>query len=266
MTRLTHVVVVAIVSIAMTPRVAAQASTPAGVLYRLDADATYQRGCFDPCACPVLEQGSVQGTFRLTPMSPDPLFQYYAVTDINWKVMPPHGAAIPIHGSGTFKIGGEVAIQEQLSLDLVVGTDPVQHFDSGVVVPQVPFPRMDLTVSIHGVFCFDTVIKVRARPSPRLAVERDALAWDPDPPATGFDVVRGNLGALRATGGDYRLATEECLANDLAAESLAYPISPGPGQAWWFLIRTEGGSYDAWDAAPAAPRDAGIDADAASCP
>lgn len=266
MTRLTLAVVVAGLSTAMAPRVAAQVSTASGIHYRLDDNATFQRGCFDPCACPMLEQAAVKGTFRLTPSGSDPLFQYYAVTDVNWTAMQPNGSGLLIRGSGTFKIGGEFAIQEQLSLDLVVGSDPVQHFDSGLVVPRVPFPRLDLTISIHGVFCFDIVMAVRARPSQRLAVERDDLEWDPDPTGTGYDLVRGNLGALRTAGGDYATLPVECLANDLAAESIPFPSSPAPGEAWWFLLRTEGGSYDAWDSALAAPRDAGIDGASVSCP
>jgi len=266
MARLIQVVLVASLTALMAQPAAAQSSALPGIPYRLDDDSTYQRGCFGPCACPVLEQGAVKGTFRLTPSSPDPLFDYYTVSNVEWTVQLPHGGVVPIRGSGTFKIGGEVAIQEQLSLDLVVGNDPVQHFDSGVVSPRVPFPRMDLTISIHGVYCFDTVIQVRARPLPKLAVEPDVISWDPDPPATVYDVVRGNLGTLRATGGDYRVATEECVADAVAADSVPFQISPPPGVGYWFLVRTEGGSYDAWDSTPAAPRDAEIDVAPASCP
>lgn len=266
MARLIQVVLVASLSALMAQPAAAQTSALPSVHYRLDDGSTYQRGCFGPCACPVMEQGAVKGTFRLTPSAPDPLFDYFTVSNVDWTVQLPHGGVLPIRGSGTFKIGGEVAIQEQLSLDLVVGNDPVQHFDSGVVSPRVPFPLLDLTISIHGVYCFDTVIQVRARPFPRLAVERDAIEWDPDPPATAYEAVRGNLEALRVTGGDYRVATEECVASDVAAESVPFQLTPAPGHGYWFLLRTQGGSYDAWDSTPAAPRDAGIDTAPASCP
>jgi len=266
MTRLVQVVVVASLASVMAPRVTAQVSHPRGVHYRLDDDATFQRGCFDPCACPMFERASVKGTFRLTPSGADPRFQYYAVDDVSFKVAQPDGSVLPIQGSGTFKIGGEFAIQEELSLDLVVGDDAVQHFDSGVVVSPVPFPRLDLTISIHGVFCFDTVIEVRAQPSPRLAVERYDLEWDPETAAAGYEVVRGDLGTLRATGGDYRAVTEECVANALADDWVPFPAAPVPGEAWWFLVRTEGGSYDAWESMLVAPRDAGIVAGSSSCP
>jgi hypothetical protein len=265
MTRSICVVLVASLPALMAPPVAAQASAPTTVHYRLDDDATFQRGCFAPCMCPVMEQGVVSGKFRLTPTGSDPLFQYYAVTNVDWRVSLPSGAVLPIQGGGTFKIGGEFAIQEQLSLDLVVGTDPVQHFDSGLVAPSVPFPLMDLTISINGAYCHDTVIQVRARPFPKLAVEHDAIAWDPDPPATAFEVVRGDLGTLRSSGGAYQAAVDECVADDMSADTVPFQLSPAPGHAYWFLVRTEGGSYDAWDLTPAAPRDPGIDASPVSC-
>src|SRR5882672_6878222 len=237
MRRLIHVALVASLPALMAPPAAAQTSAPPDFHYRLDDGATFQRGCFAPCACPVMEQGAVKGKFRLTPSSSDPLFQYYAVTDVEWKALLPNGTLLPIRGSGTFKIGGEFAIQEQLSLDLIVGDDPVQHFDSGVVAPRVSFPILDLTISIHGVYCFDTVIQVRARPFPEIAVGRDAVGWDPDPPATLYEAVRGNLATLRTTGGDYGAATEECLADDVSEVSVPFPLSPAPGEVYWFLVR-----------------------------
>jgi hypothetical protein len=266
MRRLIRVALVASLPALMAPPAASQTSASSSVHYRLDDNATFQRGCFDPCACPVMEQGPVKGTFRLTPSGSDPLFQYYAVTNVNWTATLPNGTMLPIQGSGTFKIGGEFAIQEQLSLDLIVGNDPVQHFDSGVVAPRVSFPLLDLTISIHGVYCNDTVIQVRARPFPKITVGRGAVEWDPDPPATHYQAVRGNLGTLRDTGGDYQAATEECVADDVSDVSVSFQLSPAPGEVYWFLVRTEGGSYDAWDSTPAMPRDAGIDAGPASCP
>jgi hypothetical protein len=266
MRRLIRVALVASLPALMASPAASQTSASSRVHYRLDDNSTFQRGCFGPCACPVMEQGEVKGTFLLTPTSSDPLYQYYAVTNVSWTARLPNGNVLPIQGSGTFKIGGEFAIQEQLSLDLVVGNDPVQHFDSGLVAPRVPFPLLDLTISIHGVYCFDTVIEVRARPFPKLAVGRDAVGWDPDPPATQYDAVRGDLGTLRSTGGDYQAATEECVAGHVPDVSVPFELTPAPGDGFWFLVRTAGGSYDAWDSTPVVPRDAGIEAGPAPCP
>ena len=51
-----------------------------------------------------------------------------------------------------------------MQLDLRVGDQPVQHFDSGLVVGGGGFPELDVRVSVNGQFCYDTVIDVIASP------------------------------------------------------------------------------------------------------
>ena len=145
---------------------AAQTADQGGpVIYRLDKGSTYQYGCFAPCECPLLEEVSVRGTFVLTPAGSDPLFSHYKVTDVNWTVSL-GDPQLRITGSGIYKIGGEVALQQQLELDLKVGNEETQHFDSGLVTGPAPFPVINVTISIHGQYCFDTVIRVNASPVP----------------------------------------------------------------------------------------------------
>jgi len=107
--------------------------------------------------------GTVQGTFVLTPDGSDGLLEKYVVNEVNWIVKLPDGE-VRITGSGTYRVGGAVSVQQQLSLDLRVGSDPVQHFDSGLVAGGADFPRIAVTVSIHGQYCFDTVIGLDASP------------------------------------------------------------------------------------------------------
>ena len=49
-------------------------------------DSLFQRGCFAPCVCAIIETEAVGGTFRLVPAGNDGLYAHYAVTDVNWKV------------------------------------------------------------------------------------------------------------------------------------------------------------------------------------
>jgi len=102
-----------------------------------------------------------------------------------------------------------------------------------------------------------------------VAVDAATVAWDSLAGTAAYDVVRGNVGVLR-TGGGFTPATEECLADDLAATSLAYAVDPGAGQSWWYLVRGIGacgvGSYDSVDPSQVAPRDAAIQASAFACP
>ena len=145
--------------------VSTPASAQTGTLYRLNEDSTFQQGCFPPCLCPIMISVPVKGTFVLTPTGFDGLFDTYAVTDVNWLVSI-GGSNTTVTGSGTYIIGGEFALQQQLSLDLQVGGDKVRHFDSGLVTGPAPFPDIKVTISVNGQMCFDTVFEVSASPVP----------------------------------------------------------------------------------------------------
>src|SRR6266516_4429341 len=145
--------------------VSTPASAQTGTLYRLNEDSTFQQGCFPPCLCPIMISVPVKGTFVLTPTGFDGLFDTYTVTDVNWLVST-GGSNTTVTGCGTYKIGGEFALQQQLSLDLQVGGDKVQHFDSGLVTGPAPFPDIKVTISVNGQQRFDTVFEVSASPVP----------------------------------------------------------------------------------------------------
>ena len=157
--------VIVSVLLAATGVVVAQTATDTPILYRLDKGSNYEQGCFGPCLCPVLVNTPAAGTFVLTPAGFDPLFNYFKVTEVNW-IMSINGTDTLVTGSGTYKVGGEFAVQQELSLDLKVGDNPVQHFDSGLVGSTVPYPGIDVTISINGMTCFDTVFHVVTSPVP----------------------------------------------------------------------------------------------------
>src|SRR5438034_650668 len=112
--------VIVSVLLAATGVVVAQTATDTPILYRLDKGSNYEQGCFGPCLCPVLVNTPAAGTFVLTPAGFDPLFNYFKVTEVNW-IMSINGTDTLVTGSGTYKVGGEFAVQQQLSLDLKVG-------------------------------------------------------------------------------------------------------------------------------------------------
>src|SRR5207247_7087728 len=130
-------------------------------------------GCFAPCLCPIMLEAPVKGTFVLTPTGFDGLFVTYAVTDVNWVVLI-DGAETPVTGDGTYKIGGEFALQQELVLDLHVGDGIPEHFDSGLVTGPAPFPDINVTVSRNGMVCFDKVFEVSASPVP---LDQIRLYW-----------------------------------------------------------------------------------------
>jgi hypothetical protein len=69
------------------------------------------------------------------------------------------------------------------------------------------------------------------------------LNWAPDPTCPGcaaYDVILGDLIALRATAGNFTAATTGCLANNFVG---APPLTPLPvpttGQGLFFLVRAQ---------------------------
>jgi hypothetical protein len=73
------------------------------------------------------------------------------------------GQDVRITGSGTYRIGGEFARQHQLVLELTIGDETPQQFDSGLIPGGAAFPDMlPIVISINGMVCFDTVIDIRS--------------------------------------------------------------------------------------------------------
>ena len=252
------------------PTAGAQSADPSTArIYRLTPAATYEHGCFAPCMCPVVQSSGVRGVFRLTHTGFDGLFDHYTVTDLNWRITV-GTSTLTVTGSGTYRIGGEVAIQQELSLDLKVGDVPVEHYDSGLVVGRGSFPAIDIEISVHGRYCLDTVFEVHARPLMRIGVAGGSVQWDAMPEATGYDIVQGDLSILRLTHGDFSAATTVCVANDRAGTSAPITGAPLPGRAFWFLGRdiqgSANGTYDSDDAGEMGSSDAGITASPAHCP
>jgi hypothetical protein len=111
----------------------------------------------------MMETGSERGTFILSYAGFDGLFSEYRIRDVNWIVSTPSGE-VQVTGSGTYRVGGEFAIQQRLEMDLQVGSNPVEHFDSGLIAGGGGFPQIAISISIHGQVCFDTVFGIDAAP------------------------------------------------------------------------------------------------------
>jgi hypothetical protein len=135
------------------------------VLYRLSKESTFQWGCFAPCECPVMVSEPVRGTFLLSPNGFDGVFTNYAVTDVHWSFTN-NNTATTVTGSGTYKVAGKPAPQQELSLFLQMDGGDVKHFDSGLVTNSVSFPDINVSVSTNGQYCFDAVFNVSASPTP----------------------------------------------------------------------------------------------------
>ena len=101
-----------------------------------------------------------------------------------------------------------------------------------------------------------------------LNVQAERLWWGSVGAATGYDVVRGGLLDLAATGGDFSdpLVTEACLADNQATTLFDGIGDPLPGAGYWFVVRDSAGSYDTGSPSQTGSRDAGIGASGNGCP
>ena len=109
--------------------------------------------------------------------------------------------------------------------------------------------------------------------APALTLGTGSMSWIVSglaPSDTAFDVIRGDLMALRAGGGNFTTSVLECLNDNLAINTVDYAPNPGPGEGMYFLVRRltpkGNGTYDSPSETQFAPRDAGVNAAAASCP
>ncbi|HOW72067.1 MAG TPA: hypothetical protein PKY77_15815 [Phycisphaerae bacterium] len=143
--------------------IAAPQPPPPPVLYRLDPKSTWQQGCFPPCLCPTGPELSVHGTLTMRHMGFSNWYDHYAVNDVDWTVQTVDGKVVHLTGSGTYIVGGDFALTQRLTLDLSTDGGAAERFDSGTVLGS-SLPRIDLTVSINDMYCYDTVIHVVAAP------------------------------------------------------------------------------------------------------
>lgn len=142
---------------------AAAQTQPSAYHYDLQPTSSFENGCFGPCECPV-QIRALKGTFDLQQTSVDPLFTYYRVFNVAWAIGQDGASNIPIQGSGTYRVGGEFAVQQELTLDLSInGAAPVR-FDSGLVTGGGQFPgQIVVDISRHqNTACIDTVLHVDA--------------------------------------------------------------------------------------------------------
>jgi hypothetical protein len=172
------------------PCAAATADTTATQYSLVVPPSALQVGCQGPCDCAITQQPTY-GSFDLLPLGSDGLYTYYAVQRYIASFNNGPGA-VAIVGSGQYKIGGEVALTQQLTLDLQIFGGPVQHFDSGVKSVTVPFPRIDVSCAVHGFACMDSVLVVEGKP-----VETTGVP--PTPRVSGIEQIRPNPFGQAAT-------------------------------------------------------------------
>ncbi len=100
-----------------------------------------------------------------------------------------------------------------------------------------------------------------------LTVQRTRVWWSSVGSAASYDLVRGDLGELRSTAGDFSdtLVTRTCLANDQPETFFVDAADPLPGEGYWYLSRDSAGSYDTGEPSQIGVRNAEIEASGNGC-
>jgi hypothetical protein len=213
------------------------------VAYELFDQSNLTWGCMGPCACPVIFIGPLKGGFTLVQTDVDPLFTYYDVRDIAWRyVVPGTNRIVHVTGSGTYQLGGEVALTQRLQLDIVSDGSLEQHLDSGFVPARATFPAIDVEVHVNVNSCLDSALRVVAAPASTTVGSRAPvvrLAATPNPTRSGVEIT-----VALATAGRARVEVLDVHGRALA--TLADGLLP------------EGDTRLAWDGRTRAGGDAGV--------
>lgn len=127
--------------------------------YALTDTSDYEMGCYGPCMCAILIRSHMSGLFRLAYLGSDGQFQHFLVDHLDWTLA--DGGHVT--GSGTYLLGGDFALEQQMTLDLSIEGAPPLRFDSGLHPGGGTIP-FHIRVSRHQEFCHDTVFVVDANP------------------------------------------------------------------------------------------------------
>jgi hypothetical protein len=137
------------------------------VTYDLIAPSDFdQQTCLAPCLCPGLhEQGPLVGSFDLTYLHSDPLFDYYRIDRLHFFADVVH-TQYAVVGEGLYTIGGEFALTNRLQLTATVEHEGPYRFDSGFFPVAAAFPNISIYTVAHPL-CKQVTLGIVAQPSPK---------------------------------------------------------------------------------------------------
>jgi hypothetical protein len=103
--------------------------------------------------CPICERPTIlaplTGTFTLSVLDQNPLYTRYELTDISFHAGAQTGMEYKVVGSGIYQIGGEVAILQDLFLDIAIDngftTTKAQCVNTNRVMSQ-RWPKIEISV------------------------------------------------------------------------------------------------------------------------
>jgi hypothetical protein len=211
-------------------------------------------------ADPLTIQVQVPSSLVSLRIEPDPVYLFSFAPSVQLRVL------------GTYADGIERVISSpSLGTTYQVYDERSLSVSSGGLVTALRAVNQNFAFADNG--ALDAYAEVHIPSAPlNLEVWIDGVEWQPQSDADGYDIARGRLSTLHATGGNFSVSTDPCLASrtqDTFAEDLELPP---PGDGFWYVMRIRYGdfrgvqSYDSGAASQVASRDAGINASAGACP
>lgn len=191
------------------------------VVLTLIPESSFSTGCIPPCLCPILFRDGLQGTLTFTLKDSNPLFDAYdVVADLSLPGDPP----AKIDGSGAYRIGGEVAVTQSMSLDLSVDGQPPQVFSTETVVVEGKFPdsfSIRLATSTDG--CMGSFLDLKAKLEGSTTAAFERADCNSDGQVDLSDAVRGLL--FLFGGGEAPTCLDACDANDDGKQDISDAVS-----------------------------------------
>ena len=102
-----------------------QAWAPGPWQYRLIEGSTLTDDCY--CGRPAIQR-RLRGSFQLRRLDENPLFTRYTVEDIAFRAGTPPDPHYQVTGHGTYQVGGEVALQQEMILELQIDDGLTNRF------------------------------------------------------------------------------------------------------------------------------------------
>ena len=91
----------------------------------------------------------LQGTFQLLLLDSNPLFTRYQLTNISFRTTGTNGRTYEVQGGGIYQVGGEVALRQDLSLDVQINdgfTNSSCLFTNAQAQVKSPWPEIQTEV------------------------------------------------------------------------------------------------------------------------
>jgi len=181
---------------------------------------------------------------------------------------------------GQLGFGLDASGTEELLLTRTDGVTAQDYYDFGPQLPDVSHGRYgDGTPYWHDLYATSAgaandcsgAVAVPGTVGQLRFDSGEALSWAGAGGARAYDVIRGNLRALRRRGGNFAQVIEICLENNSSDTHSFEPDDVPEGMAWFYLVRAVNvscglGSFDSGGSGQAASRDPAVSTSPAVCP